>query len=440
MMVDNRTSRITNEAVPAGMVAVTSHRVVGGTNPDRRGSMALAAMMALLVVVGGVAVALDRLWLDTSKTELETAVEAAALRGGRFLASDDLLRPEADIDSRLEKARQAVSEIAAENLVAGKPIELDTSPEGDVRFGKLVRRERTGESIFLETSDGPTSVVVRGLHSRARNNPVAMFFNSWTGNEGADVAALAEATIDNHVVALQPLKDVPIPVCPLAILNDSDDEARESWTSQIENGQGADRFSYDEATGEITQEPDGIPEICLRSAVHRGDPEEANVHLFVVNHRATENELAAHIQFGWTEADLPQGMTELTLEEEPLSFKTVNGINGMAPRQLKQLLGECRIMFLYDQFESSGRSGAGTIQVRKAVAGRILAVGETEDDCCELIIQPGIMTTRTAVLDSEGRLTDSGDARYNGSAGLSPADRESNECTNRYIYKLQITN
>jgi hypothetical protein len=32
--------------------------------------MALAAMMSLLVIVGGVAIALDRLWLDSAQTEL----------------------------------------------------------------------------------------------------------------------------------------------------------------------------------------------------------------------------------------------------------------------------------------------------------------------------------------------------------------------------------
>jgi hypothetical protein len=171
----------------------------------RRGSMALAAMMSLLVIVGGVALALDRLWLDSSKTELETAVEAAALRGGQLLASDDLLRLDADVDARLEHARREAGKIASENLIAGNPVELDLTPEGDIRFGHLIRRERTGEDVFIETTDRPTSVVVRGLHSRSRNNPFATFLNSVSNNEGADVSALSEASIDNRVVGFRPL-------------------------------------------------------------------------------------------------------------------------------------------------------------------------------------------------------------------------------------------
>lgn len=139
---------------------IRHRQTVRGLESKRRGSMALAAMMSLLVIIGGVAVALDRLWLDSAKTELEAAIEAAALRGGQFLASDDLLRPEFDIDARLELARQEAAKIARQNLIAGDPVELDITPEGDVRFGRLVHRDRTKEDVFLETADRPTSVVV----------------------------------------------------------------------------------------------------------------------------------------------------------------------------------------------------------------------------------------------------------------------------------------
>ena len=49
-------------------------------NSKRRGSMALAAMMSLLVIIGGVAIALDRLWLDSAKTELTSAIEVHGRR------------------------------------------------------------------------------------------------------------------------------------------------------------------------------------------------------------------------------------------------------------------------------------------------------------------------------------------------------------------------
>lgn len=402
---------------------------------NRRGTMALAAMMSLLVIIGGVAVALDRLWLDNAQTELEAAVEAAALRGGRFLASDDLLRLESDVEARLELARQEAGEIAGENLIAGQPVELNTSPEGDIRFGRLVHRERTGADIFLETTDRPTSVVVRGKHSQSRNNPVAMFLNSVSGSEGADVSALSEASIDNHVLSLRPLAGVPVPVLPIAILRDGGkDRSSESWNSQIEDRQGSDHYGYDERTGEITRGPDGIPEIRVRSAVRRGNPEEANVHLFVVSGSATANQLVSQVLHGWNEQDMPEYLPELRLDQEPYEFKTVNGINGPIPGAFQQLLGECRILFLYDEFQPTGRSGAGRIQVTQAVAGRVLSIEEVGNDSSELIIQPGVITTRTAQLAPQFS------GLRNDRTAKSDTEESPDRLANRYIYKLQITN
>ncbi|MDA0285078.1 MAG: hypothetical protein O3B13_18620 [Planctomycetota bacterium] len=432
-------------------------------NSKRRGSMALAAMMSLLVIVGGVAVALDRLWLDSAQTELEAAVEAAALRGGQFLACDDLLRPESDIAARLERAREAAGDIASKNLIAGNPVELDITPEGDIRFGRLVHRGRTGDDVFLETNDRPTSVVVRAVHSRARNNPVAMFLKSVIGNKEADVAALSEATIDNQVVGLQPLADVPVPVLPIAILrggsggdrrgedgprgegrrhgngdaNDrGDDEGNlsESWTSQIDDREGGDQYRFDELTGQITEEPDGIPEIRVRSAVRRGNPKQANVHLFVVNQSSSLQQLVSQVRSGWSESDMPGHLSTMRLDEGSHEFETVNGINGSMPQVLRELIGECRILFLYDRFLPAGRSGAGRIQIEQAVAGRILSVTELDDECCELIIQPGVLTTRTALLASESGSSTTGSSTQSGVVG---APRQ---LANRYIYKLQITN
>ena len=404
----------------------------------RRGSMALAAMLSLLVIIGGVAVALDRLWLDSAKTELEAAVEAAALRGGRFLASDDLLRLDADIDARLELARQEAGKIASENRIAGEPVQLNLAPEGDIRFGRLVHRDRTDKDIFIETTDRPTSVVVRGLHSRSRNNPVATFLNSVSGNEGADVSALSEVSIDNRVVGLQPLAGVPIPALPLAILRESKDGSRESWKSQIDDRQGADQYGFDELTGKVTSGPDGIPEIRLRSAVRRGDPQKANVHLFDVNGSATFKELLSHVQNGWGESDMPRHLPELKFDLGPHEFETVSGISGPLPDALRTLIGECRILFLYDDFVPTGRSGAGRIQVTQVVAGRVLAIEVPGDGSCELIIQPGVMTTRTALLAAKAGGSESG--RRGRGKPNNVDSKEARQLGNRYIYKLQITN
>lgn len=154
-----------------------------------------------------------------------------------------------------------------------------------------------------------------------------------------------------------------------------------------------------------------------------------------MNGVSTDEELLLHMHNGWRDEDLPKNLNELRFDENSShDFQTVGGIHGETPRVLKELIGQCRILFLYDEFLPTGRSGAGRIQVTQAVAGRVLSVEVLDDDGCELIIQPGVMTTRTALLASSEHESKSGRRRKR--------DRKdrSEKLANRYIYKLQITN
>jgi hypothetical protein len=391
---------------------------------SRRGSLAPIAIFGLLTVLGMTALMLDRLWLEAAQAELITAAESAALASGQVLASDELLKEETDYEILADRARRCAVEIAASNRIAGAPVELDADAAGDIRFGRIVHRESTGEDVFVETLDGPLSVVVRAEHSRSRHNPVALFLNGFTNDEGGDVAALAEASIDNHIAGFQPLKGVPIPAVPLAILKaDLSGTGLESWQAMIEQRQGADRYRFDETTHEISQEADGIPEITLHSAGFESDPTRVNSHLFVVNEKATQKDVAGHIQNGWYERDLPQSRQLLRFDRQSHELLTLDGIRGAFPRHLKQIVGECRLLFLFEQFELLSDSAAcGRVRCVQAVAGRILKVTTHDDGSTDIVVQPGVLTTRTAVLARE-------------TVTQGPPER----LANRYVYKLQLT-
>jgi len=128
--------------------------------------MAPVVLIALVVVVSAVGLVLDRVWLQAAQVELLTAAESAALGAGRYLVSDDLLRTEPNPKKCIERARKAAVDAAANNRTSGQSVVLDGSPEGDVRFGRLLKQERTGQVIFVETIHDPTSVVVRAQHTR----------------------------------------------------------------------------------------------------------------------------------------------------------------------------------------------------------------------------------------------------------------------------------
>jgi hypothetical protein len=388
---------------------------------NRRGITAPAMLIAIVVVMMAVALTLDRMWLNAAQAELTTAVESAALRGGRLLASDDLLRRHVDHKERLRNAREAAAMIARSNKISGQPVQLDDSEEGDIRFGRIMHKGPKREELFIETEYHPLSVVVRAEHSRSKNNPVGLFMGSLTGQAAGDVAAIAEASIDNHIVALRPYDGVPVPVLPIAILRfDLKKRGVPDWETSIEQRQGSDRLGYDEATNEVIG-PDGIPEIVLSSPAFGGKPEKANVHFFAFNPRLPKGVIVRHIQTGWNEDDIPVEYNGLfRLDRAQSDWRTLN-VASRVVDELNQLIGQCRIVFLYDEFKPS-RNGEGTIRCVGVVAGRILALTHRKDGSCDFIFQPGVLTTRTAVTAKE-----------------MPVGGAAKRFKNKYIYKLQLT-
>lgn len=383
---------------------------------NRRGSFAPAAMLALVVVVSAVALVLDKLWVDAAHGELETGVQAAALGAARVLANDDLLRPTSDSSARLEAARQAAIQVASKNHIAGQSIELDPAPDGSIRFGKLVARESDGQTVFVESTENPTTVVVTGEHSRANNNPVSLFWQGIGGINVADVMARAEASVDNHVVALRASRGISIPILPLAILKNDPDRKLPSWAQDIDQGLGGDKLSFDATTNRVIEVPDGIPEITLVGTKYRGDPAQANVHLFAISHASQTPDLLRHIRSGWSIEDFTTDVPEVRLDRGPLPLPVLPEMGGVVPEELSKLIGQCRIVLLYDQLID------GVAYGQQAVAGRILNVTLRPDGVCQMTFQPGVLTTRTAVLANET---------------LVPLTAQRD--ANRYVYKLQLT-
>ncbi len=378
--------------------------------------------MALVVVVSGVALVLDKLWLDAAQLELNTAVEAAALSSGRALVSDDLLRGPTDNTVRLEQARHFAADLAAKNRIAGQPVALDPSPEGSIRFGKLVYREDIRETVFVETTDVPTTVVVTGEHSHTTNNPVALFWQGIAGVNYGNVFARSEASIDNHVAGFRPIEGVPVPVLPLAILKQPHPDANgettvDDWETQIEKREGEDLWRVDPVTHRSVQVADGIPEITLRTIGNDGDTQNVNAYFFVLDPQATLSDFEQHLTRGWLPQDFKSfPIPELRLDQGPLSFQTLNSSGGNLANVLQAHQGECRIVFLFDQCEG------GKLVCSGVVAGRIMSANSAGEGACQIVFQPGVLTTRTAILVNET---------------LVPLAHAAS--ANKYVYKLHLT-
>ncbi len=412
-----------------------------------------AVAVALVAVLAGAALVLDRLWLDTALTELRTGAEAAALAAGRSLASDDLLRKDSDPNARLMKARFAASRIAQHNVAAGDPLWLNIDPDGDVRFGKLATDNVTGEPLFLETDSQPTTVAVSARRVQDRQNAVSLPIQSILGKSSADVVAVAEVTLENQIVGLRTIGNLPVPTLPLAVLYDSipqavatakspvaqgkpQSKANQStaslptWKRDIEDRRGQDRFAFDAADNTVSEESDGIPEIVLRTSSTKLSPQQTNAFLLSLSRDLTNDDLQRQVREGWSANDLEPFGGQLLFDHGFLTLSGLKGTDsGSASESLQSVIGQPRVCLLYERVEGDERSATANVRCIGLVAGRVMSVRGLSDSVCEIVLQPTVMTCRSAVVASE--LTGS---THETSNELSQFPK------NPYLYKLRLTN
>lgn len=415
----------------------------------RAGTLVPALAVALVAVLGGAALVLDRLWVDTAHIELRTAAESAALAAARELASDDLLRKDPSPQSRLMKARFAAARIAAQNFVTGDPLQLNIEADGDVRFGKLIA-DHLGTTELKETADNPTTVVVHARRSSDRDTEVSLPIQSLLGPEGANVVATSEATIDNRVVGLRSLDGLPIPTLPLAILASRLDNNGNSkpakvkgprtpkekpttptWQQDIDQRHGSDRFGIDSHSGEIIHEPDGIPEITLRTPASGKTAMTTNAFVVAITGDWAIDTLRRQIREGWSATDLESHDGEIIPTNNAKHLAGLRGVDASTlGSALRDVVGQSRVCLLYDHVEDEPRSSAVTLRICGMIAGRVMSVRELSADECELVFQPAVLASRSAVLaaDCPTHGTDSPMKSLEGSS------------TNKYLYKLQLTN
>ena len=397
---------------------------------SRRGTLIPAVMLSLLVVMAGIALVLDRLWLDSAQIELEAATELSAFAAAAELVSDEILCG-GDPVRRINRARFTAGRVAATNHVVGTPLQLDVRSNRDIKFGRFVREPRTGNKKFVETDNGPTTVIVRGERSRRRDNPVALLIRGMDGTSDANVYATSEVSIDNRIVAFRPFENVPVPMLPIAIRDDifqlavtiGDEDARTAAQDGI-----TDRLRFNASRQEVVREPDGLLEMTVQSRLSGSDGQETSVVLLDLGGDFGSDNYEQQIRWGIRSDDLEELDGELRVDDRAPELRCSQTISGGVAEALSEIIGQPRMFLTYEDISVRGRLGHGTLKGACMVAGRIMAVHRRAGGCLQLKIQPCVVTTRTAVLFQE-EASDEWEMR----------NAEEDVVPNRYVYKLQLT-
>jgi hypothetical protein len=400
-------------------------------------------MVPLLLVLLGVflaamALAIDGSNLWNARTEMQSAVDAAALAGTLALADDSLLSNKpGQMKAVIQFSRQQTQQFATANHVLAQPLQLDPNPnndpEGDIVFGFMEHPRAGGfQPAAPGTLSSPliNSVHVMGRRTKERGNPAHLFLGRLFQFGAADVVAEATAYLDREVVGFRPVGKLAAPVVPIALLTDPQAIKEHSWEAQVvkpvTNGGigGKDEYFYDAVRKRFRHVPneapkgDGIYEMEVRLPLQSGaqaeDPEDDEDEPNGVLMQFGNSDwpaLCRQITGGLTSDDLADWDGQFILGWDNQVF--VPSIYAVPDRQstpFMQLLnalktlettGEPRVWPLFGSLQPTGRDMQAMAAIRGFVAARVISVelvSEPEPHV-RLILQPCQLVTSTALTD-----------------------------------------
>lgn len=155
----------------------------------RRGIIAILAAVGIVVLLMATILSVDTAYMQLTRTELRVATDSAAKA-----AAEALLRTQ-----DTTKAAAAAKTMAGLNLVAGKPLQIQTS---DVVFGNTAQAQ-SGDWAFKANVQPYNSVqVLSSLSNTSPNGPVKLFFAGMVGSGTFQPKEQAVATVYQQDVLL----------------------------------------------------------------------------------------------------------------------------------------------------------------------------------------------------------------------------------------------
>lgn len=196
---------------------------------NQRGAVLVFVALAIIMLLGFVALAIDISHLAVTKNELQNAADAGALAGARFLYTEDGT-------SVREDANEIAWKTATENVSDRETVEVNwtSGNSGDVQRGHWSFTTRTftrnDSTIAVNLSGGgnldtdPNFINAVRVIARRESTPVSSFFARIFGSDSFIQSATAVA-YRGFAGSLGPGEvDLPIAICEESILNEDKDE------------------------------------------------------------------------------------------------------------------------------------------------------------------------------------------------------------------------
>jgi hypothetical protein len=344
-----------------------------GSDENRRGSVITLSAMVMVMILAFTSFTVDFGWIALTRAQLSNACDAGAFAGASELAYGTGVAPD------LTAAEiQTISKDAARVVAAANPAgDLDSTyvdMAQDIRLGQLqwVPAEQRWAEVWGATPYTMIEVAVhrdRGtamdINGQPMDGPLPLFFAPVIGHTDAGLSVTTAAAIMPGVgFRISPGSSTRAAILPIAL-----DEI--SWNNMLA-GQGDDDYGYNAATGQVTNNSDGILEVNIYPSGSSSLPPGNRGTVDIGSPNNSTNDLKRQIREGVNADDLAWFGGELRFDNVPLELNGDTGISAGIETSLKEAIGTVSAMPLFTSVSGPGNNA--TYVISRFVGVRLMDV------------------------------------------------------------------
>ena len=361
---------------------------------QRFGALSVWAAFALVAVGLCAAAAINRGLTSLKWSKTRNCADACALAGCRELLTDHLLLPERDsLDFDVQRCRRRAVSLSHQYATdRGYDDGTVITPQHEIDVLQRIWSAADGRYVVLSDSIHPNAVRVRLWDWCFRHGARRRTRTGLSRLGRARVSCEATAWLHDRISGFRASPDVTIPIAPLAIPNDRQRRITGTWSSTDEGGI-RDDYAWDSVSREVRRNPDGLAELAL--TLDREGSRAAPGHLVPVRicHCSHKHPFADRVRHGLRHADTTAaGLDVLCFpradQSSDLDITDFDELEDV----LYTLIGAKRIFPLVDL------STTPNVTLPAVVAARVLDVDRISRDQMQVLVQPTVMSTSSAVI------------------------------------------
>jgi hypothetical protein len=217
---------------------------------NRRGAIAVLAVVFLIILLSFAAFAVDLGILTVARTELQRTADAAALAGGGALMSENRLKGEDYAAAVVAQARETVADYCQKNPAFNAVPTINTNADSqDLKIGRFYYPHNIDSAV----SPSEANAILVRVHRTG----IPLFFGRIFGASDTQCSAEAIATFRDGIVGFRAPRDGETnSLMPFAV-------KLEYWNAVVARLAGTDNYRVNPKTGAVSLGADGIKELVM---------------------------------------------------------------------------------------------------------------------------------------------------------------------------------